>query len=141
MRILLLSQIVPFPPDSGPKIKTHNVLRYLAERHEVHLACFVRSAAEADHARMLRSYCSGVTIVPLARSRLHDVGYLMRSLLTRRPFLIERDDLAAMRGVVRLLLSSRSFDAVHADQISMAQFAVDAPVELRVLDEHNAVWT
>src|SRR5262249_15011853 len=138
---LLLTQIVPYPPDSGPKIKTYNVLRYLAARHEVHLAAFARSPEEQAHAQRLSTYCSSVTTVPLLRSRLRDAAYLARSVLTGRPFLIERDDLRAMRQIVAELCRRHNFDAIHADQLSMGQFALDAPVPLRVLDEHNAVWT
>ena len=43
MRILLLTQVVPYPQDSGPKIKTFNVLRYPAQRYAVHRVSFVRS--------------------------------------------------------------------------------------------------
>ncbi len=141
MRVLLLTQVVPYPPDSGPKVKTYNVLRYLSQRHEVHLVCFVRSAAEAAQARALQAWCSGITTVPLRRSPARDALYLGRSLLSGRPFLIERDDAHAMRSTVGRLGAHGAFDAVHADQLSMAQFAVDLPVPLRVLDEHNAVWT
>lgn len=141
MRVLLLTQVVPFPPDSGPKIKTYNVLRYLAQRHEVHLASFVRSSEEQANAEGLREHCASITTVPLRRSRPRDAAYLATSLITGRPFLVERDDAAAMRQAVQTLVRQHSFDAVHADQLTMAQFAVDLPVPLRVLDEHNAVWT
>ena len=57
MRILL-TKIVPFPPDSGPKVKTYHVLRYLAERgHRVTLASFVRSEEE-KHLAALKPYCA-----------------------------------------------------------------------------------
>lgn len=141
MQILLLTQVVPFPPDSGPKIKTYNVLRYLAQRHQVHLVSFVRPGPEADHANALRHLCASVTCVPLRRSRVRDVLYLGRSLVDGRPFLIERDDLAAMRTAVQGVLRTHRIDAVHADQLTMGQFAVDLPLPIRVFDEHNAVWT
>lgn len=141
MRILLLTQVVPYPPDSGPKIKTFNVLRYLAGRHQVHLVSYVRSEEERQCAHALAPYCAGITTVRLRRSRLRDLGYLVRSLGTGRPFLIERDDAPGMRRAISTLLREDKFDAVHADQLSMAQFAVDLPLHLRVLDEHNAVWT
>lgn len=141
MRILLLTQVVPFPPDSGPKIKTYNVLRYLAQEHDVHLVSFVRPGPEADHANALRDVCASVTCVPLRRSRLRDIAYLSRSLITGRPFLIERDDLAHMRQAIQTVLAQHQFDAVHADQLTMGQFAVDLPLPIRVFDEHNAVWT
>ena len=141
MRILVLTQVVPFPPDSGPKVKTLNVLRYLAQRHDVHLVSFARSTKEVEQAAVLRRYCCSVTTVPLRRSRARDATSLARSLITGRPFLVERDDSRAMRAATDALLAQYQIDAVHADQFSMAQFAVDLPVRLRVLDEHNAVWT
>ncbi len=141
MRILLLTQVVPYPPDSGPKIKTYNVLRYLAERHAVHLVSFVRTPEEEANAEALRRFCADVATVPLRRSRVRDAGYLLRSLVTGRPFLVERDGSKEMRDAVWGMIRLHDFDAVHADQLSMAQFAVDLPVSTRVLDEHNAVWT
>jgi polysaccharide biosynthesis protein PslH len=141
MRLLFLTQVLPYPPDSGPKIKTHNVLRFLARHHEVHLVSFVRSAQEEQGARFLEGICASVTLVSLRRSRLADIAYLVASLGSGRPFLVERDRSAAMRAAVSDLLVRYSFDAVHADQLTMAQFAIDLPLPLRVLDEHNAVWS
>jgi glycosyltransferase involved in cell wall biosynthesis len=141
MRILLITQIVPYPPDSGPKIKTYNVLRHLARRHQVHLVSFVRSDQERAATAGLEPFCAGTTLVPLRRSRKSDASSLLRSLRTGRPFLVERDDVASMRAAVRALVDKYDFDAVHADQLTMGQYAVDLPVHLRVLDEHNAVWT
>ena len=43
MKILFLAQIIPYPPDSGPKVKTWNVLRYLVESgHEVTFVSYAR---------------------------------------------------------------------------------------------------
>ena len=72
---------------------------------------------------------------------MRDIAFFGRSMLRGRPFLIERDDSVAMRRAIADLLGKHGFDAVHADQLSMAQFAVDLSVPLRILDEHNAVWT
>ena len=141
MRILLLTQIVPYPADSGPKIKTLNVLRHLAEHHDVHLVSFARSPAEVEAAEVLRRWCVTVDTVPLRRSRLLDLKTLAEAVVRRRSFLVERDASDLMRARIDQLLQQFSFDAVHADQLTMGQFAVDLPVPLRVLDEHNAVWT
>lgn len=157
LRILFLTQIIPYPPDSGPKVKTWHVLRYLAERgHQITLASFVRPD-EVGHVAALRQVCSEVHTVPIRRSRLADLGYWLRSLATGRPFLIERDDQVGMRRCIRELMSRTEFDAIHADQLSMAQFAspsrgiVSASGRLSssgegrkpmlVFDAHNAVWT
>ncbi|GAB4263672.1 MAG: glycosyltransferase family 4 protein [Candidatus Promineifilaceae bacterium] len=146
MKILFLTQIIPYPPDAGPRVKTWHVLRYLIERgHEVTLASFVRPD-EVRHVPVLAELCHAVHTVPIHRSRLADVGYWLRSQVTRRPFLIERDDLPGMRQLVRRLLAETPFDIVHADQLTMTQFALDAlnvggKRPYTIFDAHNATWT
>ncbi len=146
MRILFLTQIIPYPPNAGPRVKTWNVLRYLVGRgHEVTLVSFVRPE-EDPFVPTLRELCAAVYTVPIHRSRLRDVYYLLRSNVTGRPFLIERDDLRPMRRLVRRLLAEQEFDAIHADQLTMTQFALDAkeiegPQPFTIFDAHNATWT
>jgi glycosyltransferase involved in cell wall biosynthesis len=168
MRILFLTQIIPYPPDAGPKVKTWHVLRYLVERgHEVILASFVRPE-ELPHLPVLQKLCAQVHVVPIRRSRAADVGYMLRSFVSGRPFLIERDDLAGMRALVARLLAEKPVDVIHADQLTMTQFAFpqrdlrqapspeeglpgqihagngSKPSPRRpnlIFDAHNAVWT
>lgn len=146
MRILFLTQIVPYPPDAGPKVKTWHVLRYLTDRgHEVILATFMRTEEEIN-ITTLRDLCAEVHTVPIKRFRIMDALYWIRSHFTGRPFLIERDDIVAMRTLVSRLITSLSIDAIHADQLTMTQFAfnrgglIDRPPYL-VFDAHNAVWS
>jgi polysaccharide biosynthesis protein PslH len=157
LRILFLTQIIPYPPDSGPKVKTWHVLRYLAERgHQISLVSFVRPD-ELGHVAPLRQLCAEVRTVPIHRSRLADIAYWLRSQVTGRPFLIERDDLLGMRRSVGELMAKTAFDFMHTDQLTMAQFALPAPrlftrtnnhhdgsgkgAPKLVFDAHNAVWT
>lgn len=141
MRILLLTQVVPNPPNSGPRIKTHFLLHYLAKYHTVTLVSFVRDEAERAAAHALEPLCTGgVHTVPIQRSRIRDIGYLLASFVNRRPFLMLRDESAPMRALLQHLVQQQTFDIVHADQLNMASFAQATGLPM-VLDEHNAVWT
>ena len=123
MHILFLTQIVPYPPDAGPKVKTWHVLRYLVQRgHQVTLATFCREE-ETPYLEKLQELCDDVIPIPIKRSRMADIVYWLKSHFTGRPFLIERDDLAAMRKAVDQAVSQDNIDIIHADQLSMAQFA------------------
>lgn len=139
MKVLLLTQVLPYPPDSGPKVKTWNVLKYLARQHEVTLVSFVRGdqAAEAEH---LRQYCRAVHTVPMDRSALQDGLAMLRSLLNWQPWMMVRDDRAMMRQLIDRLASENHFDIAHADQLNMAQYAARVPGTRKVLDAHNALW-
>ena len=109
MKILFLTQIVPFPPDAGPKVKTWHVLRALiGQGHSVTLVSFVRPEEE-QYLSTLKNICEAVHAVPIRRSRVADVGYMIRSYLTTRPFLIERDDLRPMQKLVNDLVRAGDF--------------------------------
>lgn len=146
MHILFLTQILPYPPDSGPKVKTWHVIKYLSQAgHKITLASFIRPEEE-PHVGTVREVCSQVHTMPIKRSRLADIGYLLRSQFSGRPFLVERDDLHEMRSLVNRLVETEGVDVIHADQLTMTQFALpfahrsDGKPAL-VFDAHNAVWT
>ncbi|NUM47174.1 MAG: glycosyl transferase family 1, partial [Anaerolineales bacterium] len=146
MHILFLTQIIPYPPDAGPKVKTWHVLRYLSDLgYKITLVSFMRPE-EAPYLDALRQVCTTLHTVPIRRSRVADAGYWLRSQATRRPFLVERDDSAPMRTLIEKIVATEKIDFIHADQLSMAQFALpprSAPPKWPALifDAHNAVWT
>ncbi len=142
MRTLVLTQIVPNPPDAGPKIKTHYALRTLAEGHEIELLTFARTPAEVAAAEGLKPWCARVTTVPLGRRRALEPWYLASGWARRRPFLVERDARRALTHAVRDRLAAGGIDVLHADQLSMAQYlplARGTGVRT-VFDAHNAVY-
>ena len=59
--ILFLAHRIPFPPDRGDKIRSHHVLKRLAQLAPVHVATFADDDAdaveEAELASMAHSYC------------------------------------------------------------------------------------
>lgn len=72
---------------------------------------------------------------------------MVRSYLTNRPFLIERDDLRPMQETVDRLVQENDFQFIHADQLTMVQFAIRGASAFPgrkpkvIFDAHNAVWT
>lgn len=147
MRILFLSQLTPYPLDAGPKVRSYYVLRHLAEAgHAVTLLAFGRESDRVENIDHLRQFCAAVHIIPMIRSRLRDAWHLGRSLLSGRPFLIARDSVAAMERKARELVAGGRFDAIHADQLWMAQYALAAAAAANgrkprlVLDQHNAMF-
>jgi polysaccharide biosynthesis protein PslH len=139
MRILLLTQVLPYPPDSGPKVKTWNVIKYLAKHHEVTLVSFVRGD-QAASVRELEKYCREVHTVPLERGIFRDFRYLVESFLRNQPFLMIRDRRREMEQLIDQLSAKTDYDIVHADQLNMAQYAARVTGARQVLDAHNALW-
>jgi glycosyltransferase involved in cell wall biosynthesis len=105
----------------------------------VTLVSFVRGD-QLEAAQRLRALCRAVHTVPIRRGAVLDLGHLMHSLVTRKPFLIVRDDQAAMRRMVDRVAAETRFDIVHADQLNMAQYAERVAGTRKILDAHNALW-
>jgi hypothetical protein len=57
MRILYLAHRIPYPPNKGDKIRSYHHLRYLAQRHDIHLVAFVDAPEDERGAEALRAYC------------------------------------------------------------------------------------
>jgi glycosyltransferase involved in cell wall biosynthesis len=140
MRVLLLTQVLPYPPDSGPKVKTYYVLKYLAQNHQVTLVSFVREVDKPEHIRHLETLCERVITVPIQRSKIADLRFLGQSLVSGQPWMMLRDERPEMRRVLADLAVGSDFDVVHADQLNMGQYALSFQNSRRVLDLHNALW-
>jgi polysaccharide biosynthesis protein PslH len=137
VKILVLTQVLPYPPDSGPKVKTWNVIKHLAREHSLTIASFVRGDQRADEIHL--SAHGQVRTVPMVRSALADARALLRSLRIGQPWMMVRDERAAMDTLIGSL-TTEGCDAVHADQLNMAQYALQVPRVPRVLDAHNCLW-
>lgn len=146
MRILFLSQLVPYPPDAGAKVRSYQVLRYLAQQgHTITLACWRRTGDAAEAPVQLSHLCETVLTLPLPRAPWRDLWHYGRSLVNGQPFLIARDDAPALARWLASHLPRTPVDVVHADQLWMAPaaLAMTAYVGARprlILDQHNATF-
>jgi glycosyltransferase involved in cell wall biosynthesis len=145
-RVLFLSQLVPYPPDAGPKVRSYFVLRYLSQRYAVTLLAFSRPDDRPDAIENLRRYCEQVITVPIRRTKMRDIRMLTASLLSGESFIIRRDSVPEMNAQIDRLMASDSFAYVHADQLWMAQYGLYARQVAKdrnlclILDEHNACF-
>jgi glycosyltransferase involved in cell wall biosynthesis len=148
MHILFLTQVLPFPLDAGPKVRAYCVLRYLAQFHKITLVSFVRSTDSPEAIAHLGKYCAKVFTCPMPRSKLLDAVHLLQSLTTKQPFIITRDQVPEMYKLLNDVVQQLDpFDAIHADQLWMAPYALHFRRTLSkegrptvVLDQHNAVY-
>lgn len=137
MRVLLLTETVPWPLDSGGRVKTWHTLNVLASEHEVHCHAFVREASQGDAAtERLRQACASVSLHLLSRNPTWETWYLARSLATGVPFTVIRHfSSRALRAVARDC-RERRIDFVYCDHLSMFEYCRRLDVAI-VHDAHN----
>jgi glycosyltransferase involved in cell wall biosynthesis len=145
LRILFLSQLIPYPPDAGPKVRSYYTLRYLSQTHQITLVAFSRPDDPPDALHYLNEFCTEIFTVPIIRSRWRDLKAIVMSYYNADSFIIRRDSVPEMYHLLENLLDVNEYDAVHSDQLWMAQYAMHAknnghPTMTYVLDEHNACF-
>src|SRR5262245_9929977 len=62
--LLYLVHRMPYPPDKGDRIRAFHLLRFLARRADVHLACLADEPVEGHCLEALRRLCKRVAVVP-----------------------------------------------------------------------------
>jgi glycosyltransferase involved in cell wall biosynthesis len=135
LRVLVVSPYFPFPPVSGARMRTYQLIRQLAERHDVTLVSY---AGEGDGpgAREL----SG-TVSVRAIHRIEETGLARRlgqarSLLSREPFASWVLRSKEMQAAIDDLCMSTDFDVIHVEFSTMCGFRFPDGIPM-VLDEHN----
>jgi glycosyltransferase involved in cell wall biosynthesis len=146
VNILFLTQLLPYPLDAGPKVRAYYVLQHLAQHNTVTLATFIRGSDSPDALAHMQSRVARLVTSPIRRSPGRDALAIGRSALSGEPVLITRDRVPEMTALLQRVTRETHFDAIHADQLWMAPYALAASrahggrgQPRLVLDQHNAV--
>jgi sugar transferase (PEP-CTERM/EpsH1 system associated) len=91
--LLLLVHRIPYPPNKGDKIRSYHLLRFLAERYDVHLGTFVDDPRDAEHIPALRELCADVCAVNLnpRRRRVASLAAMLRGEPMSLPYYRSRE--------------------------------------------------
>jgi hypothetical protein len=146
VKVLFLSQIVPYPPHGGVLQRGYHVLRELGQRAQVHLLAFLhpdelRTAEKVEESRrVLGQFCEQVEYFPLwaKQSPVHTAAALATSLMSSAPFSVVAHRSTAFQQRVRELLRGAAFDIVHVDTVALSEFAFNSGAAApAVLTHHN----
>ena len=118
--ILFLSHRMPFPPNKGDKIRSYHLLRFLAERHRVHLGTFVDSPEDWAHVGTIQAICGECCFRPLNRrlAALRSLGGLASRKALSLPYYFDR----RLYQWVRSIVGTRQLAATIVYSSAMAQY-------------------
>lgn len=145
MKILWVKAGKILPVDTGGKIRSYNLLRQLASRHETVLLSYYGGARDESYEREVERHLPGAVTVhtgapdSFARQAL---DYLLR-LPSSAPYAVRKFTSPEVRKLVREWDAARRFDVAVCDFLSAS---LNFPAETRtptVLFQHNvesALW-
>ena len=119
MEILFLAHRAPFPPDRGDRIRSYNILKYLAARATVHLAAFVDTPEEAAIDPEYRALLGECVLVPRGKSRARAA---VEALALGKPVSLTAFDDHRIAQAVSRVMAGRPIDAIYVYSGQMAQY-------------------
>ena len=131
MRIFFVCRRVPFPPDRGDKIATFNVVRHLADNHEVHVFCLGDGAADLDNVAGLRTHAKSIAAVPIEASTIKLRA--LKALLVGEPLSVAAFNEARLHAAIRQKFDELPPDLIIVYSCNVAQFAEHFPDVPRVI--------
>ncbi len=139
MKILFVSAYLPYPPDSGGRIRTYHLLKWATAHHQVSLLSFYHHPSELKHVPRLESMCQAVQVVPAPVLKVDPLSRLMRPFLAPCDIVMPRRA-ADMAAALEDRLSTGDFDLVHFDDLGVASYVHLASSLPTVLSKHNLEW-
>ena len=144
MKVLWLSQNLPYPPKTGVLQRNYNLIREASAFAEVHLVAIVKqdilpSFDEQVAARELAKLCASVTSVhlPIEESRARFLWVLVKSLFTKAPFTANWAISPTLRRAIAQAASRGPYDMVFFDTISLAPYRDLVNGSPTALNHHN----
>src|SRR5690349_10590504 len=143
MKLLILSPYPPYPPHGGGTMRIYQLIRGLAQRHDVTCLSFAPDVAAEHSLAPLQRICRVVVVRgPAPRSLARRAWTTLASPL---PDMALRNALPAYAAALRALLATETFDVVQAESIEMAGYLLQtferANVRtFNVLDQFNAEY-
>ena len=120
MNILQISPQIPFPLIDGGKVAIFNVTKHLALRgHKITLV-----ALDVHKPQDVRELCGYADLIRVPHSNKNSIPDACLNLFSDIPYNIAKYRSRKAEEELRNLLSRRSFDVVHIDQLHMAHYGL-----------------
>jgi len=148
MKILWVKHGKLLPVDAGGKIRTYNILRYLASRHQVELLAPYSGQQDFAYERELAGLFPGSIAISTnapedSDSALTQWSHYAARSFSRAPYAVEKFTSGAVRKLVTEKLDGRQFDVAVCDFLAVSH---NFPTVLKtptVLFQHNVesmIW-
>jgi glycosyltransferase involved in cell wall biosynthesis len=114
MKILMITPYLPYPIVSGGQIRTYNLLKNLAPKHDITLMSFIRESSETQYIPELEKFCRRVITFKRTPHAWH-IRNILLSGLTPYPFVVCLYLYRRFRLAVEQELKNSTYDLIHAE--------------------------
>ena len=118
MKILMLTPYLPYPLLSGGQIRTYNLLKQLADKHEITLFALIKDNQEKKYIKDIEPFCKKIKVFKRS-SKAFTIKNILKTAFSSFPFLVIRNYVPEAVRVVKQELSSQQYDLIHSETFYM----------------------
>jgi sugar transferase (PEP-CTERM/EpsH1 system associated) len=116
MRILSITDSLPYPMISGDRIRNYNLLRRVASQHEVSLVAFLETPEDIEGVPHLQQFCARIETANFQnRSRMAKIPGLLGYALAGKPPELRLLHSEELMSKIRQLVSRMEFDIIQIE--------------------------
>ena len=120
MKIVLISPVLPFPPNDGDRVRVFSILKGLAGKNRITLVSFMRRGGEKN-IRPLKKYCDKIRTVYISKAEIMINAFL--SLFTGLPLNAGAYKSSRMKKEIEKTLKEENPGLVFVYRLRMAPYA------------------
>lgn len=142
MKVLIVDEEVPWPLNTGKRIRTYNLVHRLQQKHAITYLCYGDSTSTLPG-------CPNVTLVTLQSPVIEQKGArfylaLLKNLVSDKPYIVDRHYSEALANKAVDLAADERFDLVHCEWTPYTENLLKLLAEMpSVLSAHNVeaqIW-
>lgn len=118
MHVLMLTPYLPYPPVSGGRMRTYNLVKHLRDEHDITLVSFGRPEERALDYAPMADYCDEFIVVDRDSSP-GTVQAAVMSLTSPRPITTRLYHNAEMTATLERLIRDKRPDVIHVESFYM----------------------
>jgi sugar transferase (PEP-CTERM/EpsH1 system associated) len=148
LRVAIIDEEIPYPPNSGKRLRTFKLLTRLAQRHQLTFFCHRNADSEEVDTAMAQMRQHGIDAVVVNRavpgkSGALFYGRLAANLWSVWPYSVQVHTSRILRRAVRNYAARQSFDLWHCEWTPYFTAVQDMPARPAVVMAHNVeslIW-
>lgn len=130
----MLTPYLPYPLLSGGQIRTYNLLKKLAKKHEITLFALIKNEKEKQYIPELEKYCKKVKVFKRSEKPFTPKN-ILKALFSSYPFLVIRNYVPETIEAIRKELASEKYDLIHSETFYMMPHLPDNNIPTLLVEQ------
>jgi len=133
MNILMISPVLPYPPNDGDRLRLYNFLKSLSKRNKIYLLSFIYKGEERN-IKFLEKFCSSVKVVTVSKT---DIFFnAIKAFFYSTPININAYKCKKMHDIVETEIKEKKVDLIYVYRIRCAPYGINKgiPAVIDIVD-------